>query len=98
MTTASSRVTRGSVLKGFGAAGATIHLAATRADLGLQHLNQVTERIDHDWADPGGSSVSSLLDGLIAEPGRSALSTFRLGHPVRTGRRSPRRPSASVLR
>ncbi|MET1007735.1 MAG: hypothetical protein ABWX96_19450 [Propionibacteriaceae bacterium] len=87
------------MLKGFGAAGATIHLAATRADLGLQHLNQVTERIDHDdRADPGGSSVSSRLDGLIAQPGRSALSTFRLGHPVRTGRRSPRRPSASVLR
>jgi hypothetical protein len=75
-----------------------IHLAATVAGLGLQHLNQITERIDRDTSLVRPSTFSSGLDALVAQPGRRALSTFRVGHSVRAGRLSPRRPVSDVVR
>jgi hypothetical protein len=75
-----------------------IHLAATVTGLGLQHMNQITERIDRD-ADLGQpSTFAGGMDALLAQPDRHALSTFRIGHPDRAGRLSPRRPVSQVVR
>lgn len=75
-----------------------IHLAATVAGLGLQHMNQITERIDRDAQLGTTSTLAAGMDALLDQPDRHALSTFRLGHPVRAGRPSPRRPVIAVTR
>ena len=75
-----------------------LHLAATVQGLGLQHMNQVTERIDRDARLGHTSSFASAMDALLNQPGRHVLSTFRIGHPVRAGRLSPRRPVGQVIR
>ena len=74
------------------------HLAATVAGLGVQHMNQITERIDRDTSLSQPSTFATAMDSLLAEHGRHALSTFRVGHPVRPGRLSPRRPVSDVIR
>ncbi|MBC8090944.1 MAG: hypothetical protein H7Y15_03200, partial [Pseudonocardia sp.] len=60
-----------------------MHLAATAAGLGLQHMNQVTERIDREREQGTASTFAPRMAGLLARPGRAALATFRVGHPVR---------------
>ena len=75
-----------------------IHLAATVAGLGLQHMNQITERIDRDASLAHPSTFASGMDALVAQPARHALATFRVGHPERAGRLSPRRPVSQVTR
>lgn len=75
-----------------------IHLSATVDGLGMQYMNQVTERIDRDVQLGNTSTFATGMDTLLDQPGRQALSTFRLGHPVRAGRRSPRRPVSEVTR
>jgi hypothetical protein len=75
-----------------------IHLASTGLGLGLQHMNQVTERIDRDTSLEIPSSFATDMDALLAQPGRQALATFRIGHPVRAARLSPRRPLSEVTR
>jgi hypothetical protein len=75
-----------------------VHLAATVAGLGLQHMNQVTERIDRDAQLGTPSPFAARMDALLDRPGRHAMSTFRLGHPSRSGRASPRRPVSAVTR
>ncbi|GAA2352178.1 hypothetical protein SVIO_008380 [Streptomyces violaceusniger] len=78
-----------------------IHLAVTARGLALQHMNQITERIDRDRSqgrDPVfGPPLAALADRAGGD-GRQVLAAFRLGHPVRPGRRSPRRPATQVLR
>jgi hypothetical protein len=73
-----------------------IHLAATVAGLGLHHMNQITERIDRDADLAQPSRFKAGIDTLLAESGRHALATFRIGHPVLVGRLSPRRPVSTV--
>ena len=75
-----------------------IHLAATVQGLGLQHMNQITERIDRDASLSQQSTFAAGMDALLAQPDGHALSTFRIGHPVRSGRLSPRRPVNQVIR
>ena len=78
-----------------------IHLAATTRGLALQHMNQITERIDRDSALGRDPTFGPRLQALVAaagRPGRQVLSAFRIGHPVRGGRRTPRRPVADVTR
>ena len=75
-----------------------IHLAATVVGLGLQHMNQITERVDRDTSLSQPSKFATAMDSLLAQPDRHALSTFRVGHPVRPGRLSPRRPVSDVTR
>jgi len=75
-----------------------IHLAATVAGLGLQHMNQITERIDRDAQLGHDSTFGPAMDAFVAQPGRHALCTVRVGHPVRPGRLSPRRPVSEVTR
>lgn len=87
----SGRLTGGRLLQ-------RIHLAATAQGLGMQHMNQITERIDHESAQGLPATFSPRFDELIAQPGRRALVTFRLGHPQRGARLSPRRALNAVTR
>jgi hypothetical protein len=75
-----------------------IHLAATTSGLGLQHMNQITERIDREATLGQPATFAIGMDALIAQPGQHALSTFRIGHPISAGRLSPRRPVKAVTR
>jgi hypothetical protein len=75
-----------------------LHLTATVQGLGFQHMNQITERIDRDASLSQRSTFATGMDALLARPDGHALSTFRIGHPVRAGRLSPRRPANQVIR
>ncbi len=75
-----------------------IHLGATVAGFGLQHMNQVTERIDREASLGVVPSFGPRCEALIDQPNRHAMSTFRIGHPIRTGGLSPRRPVEAVIR
>jgi len=75
-----------------------IHLAATVQGLGFQHMNQITERVDRGASLSQPSTFGPEMEALLAEPGQHVLSTFRVGHPVRAGRLSPRRPVSQVTR
>jgi hypothetical protein len=73
-----------------------VHLWATGHGLALHHMNQLTERADRELqlglAPRFGAAVADLLPS-----GWQALSTFRLGHPTRRPKRSPRRPVDAVI-
>lgn len=75
-----------------------IHLSATVRGLGLQHMNQVTERIDRERAQGLPATFAPRLASLLGGSDRRALCAFRLGHPVRPALRSPRRPLSDVIR
>lgn len=75
-----------------------IHLAATAAGLALQHMNQVTERVDRERAQQRPATFAPRFDALLARPGQHALATFRVGFPRRAARRSPRRALRAVTR
>lgn len=76
----------------------SIHLAATVQGLALQHMNQVTERVDREASLGQPATFAARLDALLAQPGQHVLSTFRVGHPARAARLSPRRPVRNVTR
>jgi hypothetical protein len=75
-----------------------VHLAATVSGLGMQHMNQITERIDRERDQGLPATFAPLLQNVLAQPGRLPLVTFRLGHPVRAALRSPRRAVSAVIR
>lgn len=75
-----------------------IHLAATAAGLGLQHMNQITERIDRERTTGMPATFAPAFDALLGHPGRRPLATFRIGYPVRAARLSPRRALTAVTR
>jgi hypothetical protein len=75
-----------------------VHLAATTHGLAMQYMNQITERIDRERTSGNLATFDARLDALLGQPGRRALVTFRIGHPVRAARRSPRRPLDEVTR
>jgi hypothetical protein len=74
-----------------------VHLGATVQGLGLQPLNQVMERSDREAATSG---AGPFTDGIaeLTPRGWRAVTGFRIGHPTRTARPSPRRPAEVVLR
>jgi hypothetical protein len=77
-----------------------IHLAVTARGLALQHMNQITERIDRDLSLGRQPEFGPRLAALVepaAGSGREALVAFRLGRPTRSGRLSPRRPASEVI-
>lgn len=74
-----------------------IHLAATTDGLSLQYMNQITERIDRDQVLAQPDVFGPRFDRLINLKGRHGLVTFRLGHPKRPARNSPRRSLSAVL-
>ncbi len=73
-----------------------LHLSATVQGLGVQHMNQITERIDREASLGQPPGFSNRFDALLDWPGRTALVSFRIGQPVRPGRISPRRPVSWV--
>jgi hypothetical protein len=87
----SQRLTGGRLLE-------RVHLAATVRGLGLQHMNQVTERVDSDRAHHRPGLLETRLHQLTDRFGGQPLVAFRIGYPVRTARLSPRRAVSSVLR
>lgn len=77
-----------------------IHLAVTARGLALQHMNQITERVDRDLSQGRqpqfGPRLAALGPAAPAPGSGEALVAFRLGRPVRPGRLSPRRPASEV--
>lgn len=74
-----------------------IHLGATHRGLALQHMNQITERIDRERATRAPATFAAAFAQLLP-PGTQPLVVFRLGYPIRDARRSPRRPVSQVTR
>lgn len=74
-----------------------IHLAATDRGLGLQHMNQITERIARDAALGNPDRFASRWSQVIGIPVAEGLVSFRIGHPERDPNPSPRRPLDAVL-
>ena len=72
-----------------------IHLTATTKGVALQHLNQITERIDAERAAGAPATFGPRLTALLP-PGARPLVAFRVGYPERAARPSPRRSVADV--
>ncbi|ODU26322.1 MAG: hypothetical protein ABT15_12625 [Pseudonocardia sp. SCN 73-27] len=72
-----------------------VHLRATAAGIALQHMNQVTERIDRETSTGAPATFAPRFAALLP-PGATPLLTFRVGRPVRDGRPTPRRSVAMV--
>ncbi|MEO1065041.1 MAG: hypothetical protein AAFZ07_26805 [Actinomycetota bacterium] len=72
-----------------------LHLWATANDIGFQHMNQITERIDRDRQ----LGHPDVFEGpLTALAGPGVLAAFRVGTPTVESMASPRRPVSEVLR
>jgi hypothetical protein len=74
-----------------------LHLLATAEELGFQHLNQITERIDRDAQLGRPSQFGPRLAEIVGRSTPGVLAMFRIGYPVRPGQRSPRRTVTKVL-
>jgi hypothetical protein len=74
-----------------------IHLAATGHGIALQHMNQVTERIDRE-ATTGARATFAPRFAALLPSGAAPLLTFRVGYPVRAARPTPRRSVAEAAR
>jgi hypothetical protein len=81
-----------------GQVGLQMRAAALELPAALQHMNQITERIDRDVGLGRAPVFGPRLDARVNQPGREVLAVFRIGVPVRAGRRSPRRSVAEVTR
>jgi hypothetical protein len=73
-----------------------VQLAVTTHGLAMQHMNQITERIDRDRGLGRQPEFGPALAALLGRSDRQALATFRIGYPVRPGRCSPRRTAGEV--
>jgi len=74
-----------------------IHLTATSRDIALQHMNQITERMDREQATGAAATFAPRFADLLPADGHPLL-TFRVGYPVREARPTPRRSAAEVTR
>ena len=74
-----------------------VHLAATSRGIALQHMNQVTERIDRE-ATTGATPTFAPRFADLLPAGETPLLTFRVGYPEREARPTPRRSARSVTR
>jgi len=74
-----------------------IHLGATHRGLALQHMNQITERIDRERATGAPATFAARFAQLLLA-GSQPLVVFRVGYPMREARPSPRRPVSQVTR
>ncbi len=76
-----------------------IHLWTTANGIALQHMNQMTERVDRE-RQVGRPVLTPRILGLLDEAGREPLVAFRVGYADGgDGRRkSPRRPANEVTR
>lgn len=73
-----------------------IHLWTTAHGLALHHMNQITERADRERQRGLRARFGDAMATFVPD-GWQALSTFRLGHPTRSARPSPRRSLHEVL-
>jgi len=73
------------------------HLAATVRWLAMQHMNQISERVDRDRILGREPRFASALSALTGGTSGTVVSCFRLGHPEEPGRVTPRRIVAEVL-
>lgn len=60
-------------------------------------MNQITERIDRERA-PGEQATFAPRFAQLLPAGGQPLVAFRVGHPSRDSRRSPRRRVSDVTR
>jgi hypothetical protein len=74
-----------------------IHLSATRDDLALHHMNQITERIDREQETGQPPRFAASFAKLLPS-GTLPLGAFRVGHASRDAALSPRRPVSEVTR
>jgi hypothetical protein len=74
-----------------------VHLTATTMDLALQHMNQITERIDRDRAAGRPPGTAGRLAQILGADAAHALCLFRVGWPARPGQASPRRAAHQVV-
>jgi hypothetical protein len=72
-----------------------VHLTATARGVALQHMNQITERIDAEHAAGAAATFGPRFAALLPA-GAEPLVAFRVGYPVRDARPSPRRAVAAV--
>jgi hypothetical protein len=74
-----------------------VHLSATSRGIALQHMNQITERIDREATTGAVPTFAARFAELLPD-GQQPLLTFRVGYPVREARPTPRRSARSVTR
>jgi hypothetical protein len=74
-----------------------IHLTATSRGVALQHMNQITERMDREHSTGAAATFGPRFAALLPADARP-LVAFRVGYPLRAARPSPRRPAAEVIR
>jgi hypothetical protein len=67
-----------------------VHLAATDAELGLQPMNQITERIDRDHKLGQPDRFGPRYAALLGDGANTLLLAFRIGYPEREAMPSPR--------
>jgi hypothetical protein len=73
-----------------------VHLWATGRGLALHHMNQVTERVDRERQLGIRPRFGEALPQILPQ-GWQALASFRVGHPTREARPSPRRAVEAVI-
>jgi len=88
---ATDRITAGRLLQ-------RIHLDVTHRGMALQHMNQITERIDRETILGLAPTFAPRLANILGSTSGQALVAFRIGYPERAARRSPRRPVSAVQR
>jgi hypothetical protein len=74
-----------------------IHLTATDRGVALQHMNQITERIDRELTTNAPATFGPRFAELLPA-GAQPLVTLRVGYPSREARPSPRRALSAVTR
>jgi hypothetical protein len=74
-----------------------IHLTATSRGVALQHMNQITERMDRERLTGAPATFGPRFAALLPTNARP-LVVFRVGYPVRAARPSPRRSVTEVIR
>lgn len=74
-----------------------VHLVATAHHLGLQHMNQITERIARDGSLSRPNRFGPAWSDIIGIPANQGLVSFRVGYPERTASSSPRRTLSDVV-
>ena len=74
-----------------------VHLTASSRGVAMQHMNQITERIDREQ-ETGAPATFAPRFAELLPAGVRPLVAFRVGYPARAARPSPRRSLAAVTR
>jgi len=74
-----------------------IHLAATVNGIALQHMNQITERVDREQQLGLSPTFGDALEELVGGEALQPLVAFRVGYSNREPHPSPRRALGDIL-